>query len=270
VHKVVIVNPPAAFNVLWAVFSPMVSARTMARVRICKDTSSARETLLEDLDLADIPREYGGECACGKKNGKAGAGARRRARDGGGARLRACPSAACSPCWRDAPLERELWDRVRASGSYAGGVAGHSGNEDGLLSRARSRRGETTHPEDPRSSDFQTKSLGSSPSPRLRNKSTKRVERNASNAPRGERHHEAQEKETSGSSVRSLGGARKLSKLSKLSRLKPQSLAKRAGDVETVRASAPPMFAAPRAREKTPAPAVAETADGESNGSWFF
>jgi hypothetical protein len=57
VHKVVIVNPPAAFNVLWGVFSPMVSQRTMARVRICKDTQSAKETLLEDLDIRDIPRD---------------------------------------------------------------------------------------------------------------------------------------------------------------------------------------------------------------------
>ena len=275
VHKVVIVNPPAAFNVLWALFSPMVSARTMARVRICKDTSSAREALLEDLDLADIPREYGGECACG--GGKAGA----RARDGGGARLRACPSAACSPCWRDAPLERELWDRVRASGvGTDGGVAGSvAANEVGLR-RARSRRrerGETTR-QDAEDADRSDREKGSSErytkseaASRVANAtrvgSTKRA--NASNThAAGERHREA--KVTSGSSVRSLGGARKLSKLSKLSRSKPQSLAKRSGDVETVRASAPPMFAAPRAREKTPAPAVAETADGQSNGSWFF
>jgi len=251
-HKVVIVNPPAAFNVLWAVFSPMVSARTMARVRICKDTESAREALLEDLDLADIPREYGGECACG--GGKAGTS--RRARDGGGARLRACPSAACSPCWRDAPLERELWDRVRLSGAHGGVALGHvhSGNEDVF----KARRGEKTE-----DASFDS---GRTSSERLSNKaassrvanatrvgSTKRA--NASTTPRGERHRDAKEKPSR----------------SKLSRSKPQSLAKRAGDVETVRASAPPMFAAPRAREKTPAPAVAETADdGESNRSWFF
>jgi len=249
-HKVVIVNPPAAFNVLWAVFSPMVSARTMARVRICKDTKSARETLLEDLDLADIPREYGGECACG--GGKAGRGAR--------ARLRACPSAACSPCWRDAPLELELWDRVRLSGSRAGGGSlGHSGNEDVF----KTRRGEKTESSasfdrNPGASERLVTKKNKAASSRVANAtrvgSTKRA--NASNTRRDfERHRDAKEKPVG----------------SKLSRLKPQSLAKRAGDVETVRASAPPMFAAPRAREKTPAPAVAETADdGESNGSWFF
>jgi hypothetical protein len=117
VHKVVIVNPPAAFNVLWGVFSPMVSQRTMARVRICKDTQSAKETLLEDLDIRDIPREYGGECECGaRRRRKKNSGAdETSARDGGGARLRGCPSAECTSCWRDAPLEREFWDRVRLS-----------------------------------------------------------------------------------------------------------------------------------------------------------
>ena len=246
----VIVNPPAAFNVLWAVFSPMVSARTMARVRICKDTESAREALLEDLDLADIPREYGGECACG--GGKAGTKKSRRARDGGGARPRACPSAACSPCWRDAPLERELWDRVRSSGAHGGVALGHSGNEDVF----KARRGEKTEDASFDSGRVSSERLKNKAASRVANAtrlgSTKRA--NASNTPRGERHRDAKEKPRS-----------------KLSRSKPQSLAKRAGDVETVRASAPPMFAAPRAREKTPAPAVAETADdGESNGSWFF
>ena len=41
--------------------------------------------------------------------------------------------------------------------------------------------------------------------------------------------------------------------------------------VETVRASAPPVFAAPRARPPEPAAAhAAEPKDGEGNGSWFF
>ena len=83
VHKVVIVNPPAAFNVLWGVFSPMVSARTMARVRICKDTQSAKKALLEDLELRDIPREYGGECECGARRRRKKNGADDDARDGG-------------------------------------------------------------------------------------------------------------------------------------------------------------------------------------------
>ena len=50
-----------------------------------------------------------------------------------------------------------------------------------------------------------------------------------------------------------------------------QSLTESAfGDVETVRASAPPVFAAPRAKPPEPAAAAAEPADGEGNGSWFF
>jgi hypothetical protein len=51
-----------------------------------------------------------------------------------------------------------------------------------------------------------------------------------------------------------------------------QSLTESAfGDVETVRASAPPVFAAPRARPPEPVAAhAAEPKDGEGNGSWFF
>ena len=80
IHKVVIVNPPAVFGILWSVFSPMVSARTLARVRICRGVDEARDVLLEDLDLNDIPREYGGKCRC--QRARARARARARVRNG--------------------------------------------------------------------------------------------------------------------------------------------------------------------------------------------
>jgi hypothetical protein len=132
------VNPPAAFNLLWSVFSPMVSERTMARVRICGTIDDTREALLEDLPLCDIPVEYGGTCDCGARrtrngtrfvsNGKNSSSDKETAvYDGGGAPLRDCPAARCSSCWRDAELERTLWNRVALANGGHGGVAGISG-----------------------------------------------------------------------------------------------------------------------------------------------
>jgi hypothetical protein len=74
VHRVVIVNPPAVFGLLWTVFSPMASASTLQRVRICKTTAEARATLAEDMDLCDIPREYGGQCECSECESSGGGG----------------------------------------------------------------------------------------------------------------------------------------------------------------------------------------------------
>ena len=42
VHRVVIVNPPSGFGVLWSVFSPLASPSTLARVKVCKTTEEAR------------------------------------------------------------------------------------------------------------------------------------------------------------------------------------------------------------------------------------
>ena len=288
VHKVVIVNPPAAFNVLWGVFSPMVSQRTMARVRICKDTQSAKETLLEDLDIRDIPREYGGECACGAKRGrkKNCGGDETSARDGGGARLRGCPSAECTSCWRDAPLEREFWDRVRLSnGGAHGGVAGHSGSKrDGTRRDGTHRR---------RSTDRETPaSVGVSRESRLsgsgafairesdhRGRRTDRRGRREGDEPREEADEKSSKTFTTDGGEPPRQGSKKTRRGSSLrssslrgSRGNLQSLTESAfGDVETVRASAPPVFAAPRARPPEPAAAhAAEPKDGEGNGSWFF
>jgi hypothetical protein len=283
VHKVVIVNPPAAFNVLWGVFSPMVSQRTMARVRICKDTQSAKETLLEDLDIRDIPREYGGECECGaRRRRKKNSGAdETSARDGGGARLRGCPSAECTSCWRDAPLEREFWDRVRLSnGGAHGGVAGHSGSKRDGTRRDGSHRRRSTEGERASVSARESRGSGSgafageSDHRSRRNDRRSRREgdeprveaddKNARFSTGGGEPPRREKKSRGGSSLRSssLGG----------SRGNLQSLTESAfGDVETVRASAPPVFAAPRARPPEPAAAhAAEPKDGEGNGSWFF
>ena len=288
VHKVVIVNPPAAFNALWAVFSPMVSARTMARVRICKDTQSAREALLEDLDLRDIPREYGGECDCGKRrrrrSGKSGA-----ARDGGGARLRDCPSAACASCWRDAPLERELWDRVRASnGGYQhtrGGVVGLSKRD--FLSddegENRVSRIETDAAAREDGSGSNSGDVRDAKRTRRRPARAASVGRDGALSDGRTNANANANASANGSSVNTgrgvTGSTARKTKPSRgvgASRGRLQSLARRAGDVETVRASAPPIFAAPRETprahppERPAAADEAKDADGKSLGSWFF
>ena len=106
IHKVVIVNPPAVFGILWSVFSPMVSARTLARVRICRGVDE-RDVLLEDLDLNDIPREYGGKCRCQCARGRA----RGRGR-GSGTGGEPTPSERLSGCWRHHPSEEEARRRA--------------------------------------------------------------------------------------------------------------------------------------------------------------
>ena len=257
VHKVVIVNPPAAFNALWAVFSPMVSARTMARVRICKDTQSARETLLEDLDLEDIPREYGGACDCGRRRRKLG---EKYQESFFRARFRDCPAAACTSCWRDAPLERAFWDRAR------GGVAGLSGDRS---ARRDARRGREREKErrarrsDARRAEGATTRFETDANERSRAKANANASASASGF--------ESKAEQAGSNVMSACRAPRRTPSSRGgSRRKPHSLASRAGDVETVRASAPLMFVTPRAKAPEPAAAADETAGGRGLGSWFF
>ena len=111
IHKVIIVNPPAVFGVLWSVFSPMVSAKTLARVRICRDADEARDALLEDLDLDDIPREYGGKCQCGRGRGR-GRARGRGSGTGSGTGEEPTPSERLSGCWRNHPSEEDARRRA--------------------------------------------------------------------------------------------------------------------------------------------------------------
>lgn len=148
VHRVVIVNPPIVFGLIWSVFSPMASQATLARVRICQTTEEARQTLSEDLDLCDIPREYGGECDCGnnKRGSRSGGGTRKRfSVEGRGRRGRTpmhCPIAQCSDCWRHSELEQDLWDRIS---ELNGGLVGidaqkQTGAKGSTRGRPRSSR----------------------------------------------------------------------------------------------------------------------------------
>ena len=130
VHRVVIVNPPSGFGVLWSVFSPLASPSTLARVKVCKTTEEARRVLEEDMDVRDIPREYGGRCTCGG-NGRGSPALKifGTFRDAGGGDAQLCPSASMSSCWRDEALERELWRDAAALNAGLGGGSRGSGRE---------------------------------------------------------------------------------------------------------------------------------------------
>lgn len=130
VHRVVIVNPPSGFGVLWSVFSPLASPSTLARVKVCKTTEEARRVLEEDMDVRDIPREYGGRCTCGG-NGRGSPALKifGTFRDAGGGDAQPCPSASMSSCWRDEALERELWRDAAALNAGSSGGSRSSGRE---------------------------------------------------------------------------------------------------------------------------------------------
>ena len=130
VHRVVIVNPPSGFGVLWSVFSPLASPSTLARVKVCKTTEEARRVLEEDMDIRDIPREYGGRCTCGgNRRGSPALKIFGTFRDTGGGDAQLCPSASMSSCWRDEALERELWRDAAALNAGSSGGSRGSGRE---------------------------------------------------------------------------------------------------------------------------------------------
>ena len=45
---------------MWSIFSPLASPSTLARVKVCRSIEESRSVLGEDMDIGDIPREYGG------------------------------------------------------------------------------------------------------------------------------------------------------------------------------------------------------------------
>ena len=86
IEKLVILNAPPGFSLLFSVVSGFMSKRTQARVVVIDAGNDAkRRQVLHDLvDPAQLPVEYDGTCTC--------------AGDGG--------------CWRQHPLERQLWASV--------------------------------------------------------------------------------------------------------------------------------------------------------------
>jgi hypothetical protein len=84
-----IVNAPPGFGMLWLLVAPLLSKRTSARVTVVGAGERVRlRGLLEGLmDLGQVPEEYGGSCRCAGPGG----------------------------CWRQHPMEREIWALVEAT-----------------------------------------------------------------------------------------------------------------------------------------------------------
>ncbi|CAN0223327.1 unnamed protein product, partial [Discosporangium mesarthrocarpum] len=57
-YKSYIINAPVVFMALWRVISPLLDTRTRAKVQILG--TNYLPTLMEEIDLSQIPREYGG------------------------------------------------------------------------------------------------------------------------------------------------------------------------------------------------------------------
>ncbi|KAF0683531.1 Aste57867_24388 [Aphanomyces stellatus] len=64
IYKVIIVNPPAWFNMIWKVVSPLINPKTRDKTIVVRGAAEITKTLLEYVDLENIPAEYGGSCAC--------------------------------------------------------------------------------------------------------------------------------------------------------------------------------------------------------------
>jgi len=82
VHKIYVLHPPAAFAILFAAFKPLFSEKTLKQIVVCRTIEDFTSTVKSDIDLRDIPREYGGSCEC-------------------------------KDCWRDYVREKELWALAR-------------------------------------------------------------------------------------------------------------------------------------------------------------
>lgn len=64
VYQVFIVNPPAWFNLIWKLVSPLVNAKTRERIHVLRGNKDVTKALLEFVAPENLPKEYGGECQC--------------------------------------------------------------------------------------------------------------------------------------------------------------------------------------------------------------
>jgi hypothetical protein len=86
VSHMLIVNAPPGFGLLWGLVSGLLSKRTSARITVVEAGNAAalRAVLAPLVDDSQLPVAYGGTCRCAGPGG----------------------------CWRQHPMERELWERV--------------------------------------------------------------------------------------------------------------------------------------------------------------
>ncbi|KAJ8562013.1 hypothetical protein ON010_g7665 [Phytophthora cinnamomi] len=64
VYQVFIINPPAWFNLIWKLVSPLVNPKTRERIHVLRGQKDITKALLEFVAPENLPKEYGGECQC--------------------------------------------------------------------------------------------------------------------------------------------------------------------------------------------------------------
>ncbi|KAE9017307.1 hypothetical protein PR003_g12721 [Phytophthora rubi] len=64
VYQVFIVNPPAWFNLIWKLVSPLVNPKTRERIHVLRGQKDITKALLEFVAPENLPKKYGGECQC--------------------------------------------------------------------------------------------------------------------------------------------------------------------------------------------------------------
>ena len=60
--KFYIINAPWAFSAVWAVIRPWLDEVTVAKIEIVG--ASYKDALLQQIPKENLPKEFGGECAC--------------------------------------------------------------------------------------------------------------------------------------------------------------------------------------------------------------
>jgi len=61
--RILIINAPGWFNMLWRAFSGLLHERTRKKIKVAS-SKEAKELLLEFIDPDALPAEYGGTCQC--------------------------------------------------------------------------------------------------------------------------------------------------------------------------------------------------------------
>jgi hypothetical protein len=61
--KIILVNVPSWFNMIWKVVKPLLHERTVKKTVICNGAEIGRQ-LLELVDADQLPAQYGGTCRC--------------------------------------------------------------------------------------------------------------------------------------------------------------------------------------------------------------
>lgn len=64
IFQVFIINPPAWFNLIWKLISPLINPKTRERVHVLRGQKEITKALLEFIEPENLPVEYGGKCAC--------------------------------------------------------------------------------------------------------------------------------------------------------------------------------------------------------------